>query len=721
VEQQLKIKHYNIEFFRKIAETKEGICLSKNYSNSKTKLLFECKYGHQWYALPPNILKGHWCKICAIHKNANKQKDSIELFKEIAIKKGGKCLSNNYTNQKDRLLFECKKGHQWYAKASKVKVGDWCRKCSYEIISKKRKLDIEILKQTAINKGGRLLSTTYVKANEKLLWECAEKHQWWTTAQNVRAGNWCKKCSSKKASEHLKKSIDDCKKLASSYDGYCLSETYENSQTNLQWQCKNGHSWQATYANVKKGTWCKICSAKTKGIKKRTPIDWFKQYAISRGGTCLSDIYVNQKSILKFQCDKGHIWEVSGGSIKGHETWCPKCAGTYKANTPELQEERLNEMKRLAKNNGGECLSDKYINQKTKLKFKCKEGHIWETVSSVIKNGSWCKKCASRKANDSKRHNIDIYRKIIESKGGKLHTTEYKNSSETRLLVECDKGHKWLAFPSHIKKGLWCRKCNGSAPHTIEDVRKLVESRGGKLLSAQYKNDMTKVTCQCAENHVWDISPNNMKRGKWCPTCNSGIGERVSRLAIEKIFHKHFNKVRPSWLRNNSGFIMELDGFNEELKLAFEHQGRQHYSVKSNHRFAKENLVQNDREKLELCKSKNVSIVYIPEVFTDTKLNDLIPFILQQLDDLNIPYPLESSKIILAPREVYTYTKTKEVQIREERAIQIIENNSASLIDIFRVNSGVKLKVRCKNNHTLITSISTILNGTICKKCSNSL
>ena len=163
---------------------------------------------------------------------------------------------------------------------------------------------------------------------------------------------------------------------------------------------------------------------------------------------------------------------------------------------------------------------------------------------------------------------------------------------------------------------------------------------------------------------------------------------------------------------------MELDGYNEELKLAFEHQGTQHYSNKTNHRFVKENLAQNDKEKFELCKSRGVSIVYIPEVFTDTKLNDLVPFILQQLGSLNISYPSEANKIILESREVYTYTKTKEVQIREDRALQILRDSNSILLDIFRDNNGVKVKTKCNYNHIATTSISTILNGTVCKRCS---
>lgn len=717
---QTEILNEKIYVFKQIAIEKGGVCLSENYINSKTKLLYECKNGHQWFAVPYGTLKGQWCQKCAAIENAKKKKDTIGVFKRIAAENGGKCLSENYSNQHDRLHFECKKGHQWYARAANVKHGDWCRKCSYKIIAEKKKLDIKLLQEIAVKKGGRLISKTYEKSDKKLLWECSEKHQWWSAAQNIRAGHWCKKCSSKKASQHLKKSIEDCKKLAKLNDGLCLSVDYINNQTNLLWKCKNGHIWEATYANVNKGTWCKICSRKQTAQKRKTPLSYFQQYAISKGGICLSKNLENQNSILKFQCSEGHIWEVKAGSIRGGHTWCRICAGSFKADTPELQLMRLNKIQKISKSHGGECLSKEYVNSKTKLQFKCKEGHVWWTTSSVILKGHWCNICSSNRAGDFSRDDIEIFKNIIEKKGGKCLTEKYVNQ-QTRILIECDKGHQWYAHPGNLKnRGDWCRICNGSAPHELQDIIKLAESRGGECLSENYKNDMTKVLWKCSEGHTWEATPNNIKRGKWCPTCSSGIGERACRLCFEKIFNRQFNKVRPNWLRNKSGFIMELDGYNEELKLAFEHQGSQHYSLKkSNHRFLKENLKQNDAQKAEICKTQGITIIYILEVFTDTKLNDLISFILQELDRFNISYPIEAHNIILDPKEVYTYTRTKEVKIREERAKQILEDNDAELVDIYRINSGVKIKVKCKNNHTLVTRIGTVINGQICRKCDN--
>jgi tRNA(Arg) A34 adenosine deaminase TadA len=49
-----------------LAEQQGGKCLSKEYINSKTKLLWKCAKGHEWQAAPSSIKSGQWCPICAV-------------------------------------------------------------------------------------------------------------------------------------------------------------------------------------------------------------------------------------------------------------------------------------------------------------------------------------------------------------------------------------------------------------------------------------------------------------------------------------------------------------------------------------------------------------------------------------------------------------------------------------------------------------------------------
>lgn len=651
-------------------------------------------------------------------KKLRKPKYSIEHYKAIAKKNGGKCLTNEILNSETKLDLVCAENHEWSTFPNNLIRGFWCKSCAIKKANQHLKKTLADCSELAKKNNGFCLSKEYLNANSKLEWQCEKGHKWKATYSGIRNGTWCNICSSERTAEKLRLSIEDCYNTASERNGLCLSKTYKNTQTKMLWECKDGHSWEATYANIRKGTWCKICSQKQTAIKRRTSIDFFKNYAISKKGKCLSQEYINQKTRLKFECEKGHLWETLGSSMKGGNTWCPICAGTFRITTKVQIEEKLNELRTIAESKGGKCLSTTYINSKKKLKFQCANGHKWETSAYVIKSGAWCNACAVKKVSDEQRDTIEDFIKIIEKRGGKCLSKTYLNASQSRIHVECEFGHRWFARPQGIKKGTWCRKCYGTAKSTLKEIQELAIERGGKCLSISYKNDATKMKWLCSEKHIWIATPNNIKRGKWCPTCTKGIGERTCRLSFEKIFGKDFNSIRPNWLKNDLGNKMELDGYNEELKIAFEHQGRQHYSTTNvNHRFVKQSTIDNDKQKAKICKKLGVSIIYIPEVFTDVKLNDLINYIISQLDNQNISYPKKAKKIVLNPSEVYTYTKNRELIERENRAKKIIEKSGAKAIDIYRTNSGVKIRVECKNNHTLSTTTSQILKGIVCRKC----
>ena len=68
-----------------------------------------------------------------------------------------------------------------------------------------------------------------------------------------------------------KLTITEMQEIAHSRGGKCLSTKYINSITNLDWECSEGHRWNATPESVKGGTWCRVCSyAKRKKVITQT-------------------------------------------------------------------------------------------------------------------------------------------------------------------------------------------------------------------------------------------------------------------------------------------------------------------------------------------------------------------------------------------------------------------------------------------------------------------
>jgi hypothetical protein len=76
---------------------------------------------------------------------------------------------------------------------------------------------------------------------------------------------------------------------------------------------------------------------------------------------------------------------------------------------------------------------------------------------------------------------------------------------------------------------------------------------------------------------VFPACYNNVNYGFWCPDCSESRTEKLVRAYFEKKFHKPFPNTRPSWLLNHTGNKLELDGYSEQLNIAFEYNGEQHY------------------------------------------------------------------------------------------------------------------------------------------------
>jgi hypothetical protein len=112
-----------------IACSRGGRCLSTEYVNVETHLRWQCAAGHRWTATPASIRSGKWCPFC-VHN----QKLELKAMRRLARRRGGKCLSPVYINNRQPLLWECKRGHRWKAaptnvKGGKRKRGTWCLEC----------------------------------------------------------------------------------------------------------------------------------------------------------------------------------------------------------------------------------------------------------------------------------------------------------------------------------------------------------------------------------------------------------------------------------------------------------------------------------------------------------------------------------------------------------------------------------------------------------------
>jgi hypothetical protein len=365
---------------KKIAKERQGRLISEKYIDNKSDLEWQCKRKHIWKADASAIKSGRWCRECSFIDS----RLSIEEFEALAKEKGGKLLSKEYVNSETKLTIQCAKGHIWSAWPQGLKAGYWCRKCFGE----GNRLKIEEIQKIAEERGGKLLSKEYINSSVPLTFQCSKGHIWSTNVNHVKKGTWCKICRREEAAEKRKYQISDLQKHAKEKGGKLLSKKYINSQTPIEWQCKEGHKWLARPGLVlNKGTWCPQCAIEY----RKLDLAAMKKLAKEKGGKLISENYINNSTHLTWKCSKGHIWEAAPkGIINGQ--WCPEC----KADKTRLS---IDAFHKIAKLRGGKLLSPVYVNSTTHLEWQCKSGHTWKAVPVEVKRGSWCPRCARGKSN----------------------------------------------------------------------------------------------------------------------------------------------------------------------------------------------------------------------------------------------------------------------------------------------------------------------------------
>ena len=358
-----------------LVKKRRGECVSTSYVNLRTPLLWQCALGHRWSAVPASIRNGSRCPDCA-----GVRRRTLELMQQIATSRGGICLSESYRNNATKLEWRCSAGHRWNATPLHIRRGHWCPFCA-----KCARLTLDVFQRIALQKGGHCLSREYLNSSSVLRWRCGDGHEWLARPSSVRAGTWCPFCA-----RNQRLNLGEMQEIAKQRGGRCLSIRYENGHTALLWECRRGHHWGASPANVKsgtrrRGTWCPKCYNYRRHFRAKGGIEEMRTLAIARGGVCMSSEYISSKAKLIWRCAQGHRWQALATSVV-QGTWCPLCARNQRLGLSQLQD--------IASSRGGACLSEEYLNERTALSWRCSYGHRWKATPSKVKRGSWCPLCA---------------------------------------------------------------------------------------------------------------------------------------------------------------------------------------------------------------------------------------------------------------------------------------------------------------------------------------
>ena len=245
------------------------------------------------------------------------------------------------------------------------------------------------------------------------------------------------------------------------------------------------------------------------------------------------------------------------------------------------------------------------------------------------------------------------------------------------------------------------------------ELQKLALSRGGKLVSSEYNGANNLLEWECAQGHRWTAKPSHIsgKSQTWCRQCNQTYSEKIIRIAFETVFKVPFPNVRPDFMKTNKGRNLELDGFNESLKLAFEFDGRQHFEKT---RFQNSDIVLKEiqqRDKLKDVLAQNAGITLLRFGYRD--------------DFRSLPQSIKS-KISTLRADLLKYDFT--IEPNYSAAYQI-DDPLINLREIAKIRGGMRLSKHyinadtaleweCALGHRWWQKPDHIKNtGTWCKRC----
>lgn len=114
------------EYEQWLLDDGRGIVALEPYVTSKTKIMHQCRYGHEpWSVKPNDIRNGYGCPHCAGKIPQDYREWLTENRPDITA-------LETYVTRHTKIMHQCSKGHKWSAAPKGIKSGNGCPHCDVE-------------------------------------------------------------------------------------------------------------------------------------------------------------------------------------------------------------------------------------------------------------------------------------------------------------------------------------------------------------------------------------------------------------------------------------------------------------------------------------------------------------------------------------------------------------------------------------------------------------
>ena len=324
-------------------------------------------------------------------------------------------------------------------------------------------------------------------------------------------------------------------------------------------------------------------------MRKRITYEFVKEQFEKEGYKLLSKNYVNSQQKLLYICPNSHEHNISWNNWQQGER-CFYCYGTIKKDIEFIRFE--------FKKEGYELLSKSYINNNTKLKYRCPLGHEHFIGWDKWISGRRCPYCSK-----SVMPTFNFINSSFKKESYILLSNEC-NCAQSKLEYICPEGHKHSISWNNWQRGQRCPFCTKIRKkiNTFNIIKAEFEKENYVLLTNNYSNVCQKLSYICPNGHKHSISWSKWQENRRCPECANNIskGETQVRNFIESLGIKVSANDRGQIFNPDTGNGLELDIFMPTLDKAIEYNGEYWHQDKTR-----------DLLKQQLCKSKGIELLTI--------------------------------------------------------------------------------------------------------------
>jgi len=159
-----------------------------------------------------------------------------------------------------------------------------------------------------------------------------------------------------------------------------------------------------------------------------------------------------------------------------------------------------------------------------KVKWKCKQGHVWDAAINSRSKGRGCPFCSNKKIligyNDLATTHPEIAVEAYEWDSSTLTMGSHK-----KVEWKCQKGHIWISRVVERAQSNGCPYCSGHRVMAgFNDLGTTHPEIAAQLVNVDPKTISSgihrKLIWRCSKNHEWDAPVHSRARGVGCPVCS---------------------------------------------------------------------------------------------------------------------------------------------------------------------------------------------------------